>query len=94
MLARKGGVRKITGPVSVWIHAVYKKPTGREVGLKYTRPDVDNIAKAILDGLQGIAYKDDGQVAFLEVGKRWSVDDTPGVHVRLKGDRELDKTCD
>ena len=35
-------------------------------------PDVDNIAKIILDALNGIAYKDDAQVVTLFVDKYWS----------------------
>ena len=33
------------------------------------RPDVDNIAKSILDALNGLAYKDDSQVANLLILK-------------------------
>ena len=33
------------------------------------KPDVDNIAKAILDGLNGVAYDDDAQVVDLHVVK-------------------------
>lgn len=35
-------------------------------------PDVDNVAKIILDALNGIAYKDDSQVVTLSVDKLWS----------------------
>lgn len=33
------------------------------------RPDIDNYIKAIMDGLQGVAFADDGQVAQLVVSK-------------------------
>ena len=33
------------------------------------RPDIDNIAKAVLDALNGIAYQDDAQVMQLNVKK-------------------------
>ena len=33
------------------------------------RPDIDNIVKIILDSLNGLAYKDDNQIAKLEVEK-------------------------
>ena len=36
------------------------------------KPDADNIAKAILDALNGLAYYDDAQVVHLEVQKRYS----------------------
>lgn len=36
------------------------------------KPDVDNIAKIILDALNGVAYKDDAQVVNLMVRKYYS----------------------
>lgn len=36
------------------------------------KPDVDNLAKAVLDALNGIAFADDSQVGELIVGKRWA----------------------
>ena len=43
-------------------------------GLEYPRkkPDTDNIAKIILDSLNGIAYKDDSQIIELTVLKRYT----------------------
>lgn len=34
------------------------------------KPDVDNVAKAVLDGLNGVAYEDDAQVTDLHVMKQ------------------------
>lgn len=39
------------------------------------KPDVDNIAKAILDSLNGIAYKDDSQVTCITVFKQYAEED-------------------
>jgi len=36
------------------------------------KPDTDNIAKIVLDALNGIAYKDDSQVVFLQVEKGYA----------------------
>lgn len=36
------------------------------------KPDIDNIAKVVLDALNGIAYKDDKQVINLSVRKKYS----------------------
>ena len=47
-----------------------------------SKPDCDNIAKAVLDALNGIAYHDDSQVVCLAVGKWYS--DAPCVHVSIK----------
>lgn len=60
-----------TGPVGVRIH-VYKplKSGKKNARNPFTaKPDVDNIAKAVLDGLNGVAYQDDSQVITLEVVK-------------------------
>lgn len=35
------------------------------------KPDIDNIAKVVLDALNGIAYKDDTQVINLELHKKY-----------------------
>ena len=40
--------------------------------LNYThKPDTDNIAKIVLDSLNGLAYKDDAQITRLEVEKSY-----------------------
>lgn len=38
------------------------------------KPDADNVAKIILDSLNGIAYKDDSQVVELTVLKRFTTE--------------------
>lgn len=67
-----------TKPFKVKITAIFKPPEKiskkkREELLfkvNYTnRPDIDNVAKIILDSLNGLAYKDDSQVSELLVFK-------------------------
>lgn len=43
------------------------------------KPDADNIAKAIMDGMAGIVYEDDAQVARVSCRKRYG--EEPGVYV-------------
>lgn len=38
------------------------------------KPDIDNIAKSILDALNGIVYKDDSQVTDLSIIKKYGED--------------------
>ena len=45
------------------------------------KPDLDNIAKSILDSLNGLAYKDDSQVIGLQIEKYYSKE--PRVEVEL-----------
>lgn len=49
------------------------------------KPDADNIAKAILDALNGIAYHDDKQVVSCAVRKRYTFrdDDSPRIVVHI-----------
>lgn len=51
--------------------------TGEEWPMK--KPDIDNVAKAFLDAMNGIVYKDDVQVIRLHVTKTYSI--LPGVHI-------------
>lgn len=46
------------------------------------KPDCDNLAKIILDALNGIAYKDDSQVTSLHINKEYGTQ--PKVIVELK----------
>lgn len=52
------------------------------------KPDLDNIAKIVLDSLNGLAYKDDSQVVKMQIEKYYS--DSPRVEVYLK-EREYEK---
>lgn len=48
------------------------------------KPDIDNIAKLILDALNGIAYEDDAQVVILQCAKKprtRAIEDTTQVTV-------------
>lgn len=60
-----------------------KKRIDISVGKLYPtkKPDADNIAKSILDSLNGIAYHDDSQVVELNVTKLYS--EYPRVEVML-----------
>ena len=45
------------------------------------KPDIDNVIKAVLDALNGIAYKDDARVVELEARKVYG--NEPGVAVEI-----------
>ena len=79
----------ITGPVKLTIAATFqpakswsKKKTADHLGRAHTqRPDLDNIAKAIKDGLNRIAWADDSQVAEMTCRKVWGPTAQTVVHV-------------
>ena len=69
-----GGVKAPKGvEVAVHITTVRPLPKSRPKRIEsepdICRPDVDNISKAVLDALNGVAWEDDSQVTELVVGK-------------------------
>lgn len=48
-----------------------------------TKPDADNVVKAIFDGLNGVLWRDDVQVVNMTMSKRYSL--TPCVRVCVGG---------
>lgn len=87
-------LEKIDGTVSVQIDIFYEVPKSYTKKRKTdiyesdyqirpeVRGDIDNVAKSILDGMNGICFKDDIQVVELIVNKRF--DDAAGVSVMVK----------
>lgn len=80
----RSGAKKLEGAISANIicyfpipKSVSKKKREAMHGTFYTKkPDCDNIAKIILDALNGIAYDDDSQVASLRVWKVYDAEET------------------
>lgn len=80
-----------TGPVRVAIKATFKIPVSDSKATKAAKlaneikpkakPDLDNIAKAVLDALNNVAYYDDAQVYRLEVMKEFG--EEPGLTVTV-----------
>ncbi len=80
----------ITGNVQVDIIAVYQVPkswakalqaSARRGDIMPTRPDIDNVIKIILDGMNEVAYLDDQQVHMISAEKRYG--DLARVEIRL-----------
>ena len=86
-IAAKG--KKHTGALRLSVMAYFKIPKSR-VDLKQgdwhlNNTDLDNVVKACQDGLNGIAFEDDKQIAQIFASKYW--DDDERVEVELE---ELD----
>jgi Holliday junction resolvase RusA-like endonuclease len=74
-----GSGSPIEGSVSVFIYISFSVPQSyskRKRGAclsgdeKHTKkPDLDNVAKALIDGMNGIIFKDDSQITSLHVTK-------------------------
>ena len=73
---------KLEGPLSLTIHAFFSIPKSTSKKLKnewihgrcpvIKKPDTDNLAKAIADSLNKIAYNDDSQIAEIYVTKEYA----------------------
>jgi Holliday junction resolvase RusA-like endonuclease len=82
------GGEVLDGPVSIRIVCLFERPKGhskkrrQQAEPKATKPDLDNIGKAVLDALKDIAYNDDGQVCWLYVQKYYvGPCDHPGTEI-------------
>ena len=87
LAAAAAGLREQAKPVSVVIDAVFARPKSHlnKSGVKPTapalpRPDVDNLAKAVLDSLQDV-MGDDTHVARLVVEKSWGTEGRTTVRI-------------
>ena len=86
---------RLNGELAVNIAAHYAIPTSKPKKMQAamrdgsvrptTKPDIDNVIKAVLDGLNGVAYADDAQVVELSASKCYS--DDPRVVVIVKHSR-------
>ncbi len=80
LTATRQGAELMTGPVSVEILFLMQRPKSLPKKVKHhvKKPDIDNLTKAILDGLNGVLWKDDSQVCELVARKIYTRDE-PGV---------------
>lgn len=89
--AKAAGLTQPDKPVTVVIEARFSRPRShyRKSGVKPTapplpRPDCDNVAKAVLDGLQDV-MGDDTKVARLVVEKKWASNGSTKIEVITNG---------
>ena len=73
ILYRKAGGRKHYGAMKVKAGFYFAtKDKRKHYHEKTSRPDVDNLLKALFDGLNEIAFDDDSQIVHVEAYKLWS----------------------
>jgi Holliday junction resolvase RusA-like endonuclease len=90
LYARQVFKRPLTGAIRLQIEFYMPIPASASKARKASllnrphvgRPDLDNLAKLVLDGCNGVVYADDGQIALLHVTKWWS--DTPRTVVEVR----------
>ena len=72
-----GDMEPLETPLSVFLHfslpipvSASKKVREALLGAPHTKkPDIDNLCKSVLDGMAGIVFKNDGQIASLHAKK-------------------------
>ena len=72
----------INGPVALSLAFYMKRPKSRKKdNYVMTTPDLDNLEKAFLDGLNDVAYGDDKQVVVKNAVKKYIITGEPRVEV-------------
>lgn len=80
---RNGLHRATEAPCAVFMDMAYEVPKSYTKSRKaqcYSqqkqpgKPDADNVAKAILDAMNGIVYEDDRRAVFLHIVKRYAIE--------------------
>lgn len=66
-------------PAASWSKSRFREALNGQI---FPRPDIDNLAKAILDGLNGVIYADDSQIYKLTAMKKYGEKDE--IHVCVK----------
>lgn len=70
-------------PMELKLLFIFKAPDGVKDGTPHTsKPDADNLAKAVKDALNGVLWNDDCQVSILYAEKRYE-SDNPGVTISV-----------
>lgn len=82
------GLAPLEGPVAVFVYFYLPRPKSlaKSVTLPAKRPDIDKLARAVLDGLtEGGAWLDDGQVVRLQAQKNYAgVNSSPGCQIDIR----------
>lgn len=73
------GKTVLEGPVKVTLTAYFSHKT--KTGWHVSRPDLDNIIKAVLDALNGIVFDDDAAVCELVASKKYDNEERVEVQV-------------
>lgn len=71
LVMRSLGIKTFTGPVTIEVYFCFEQPKRNKYPYHVSRPDIDNLLKMVLDGLNGVAFADDAQVWHVTMGKQY-----------------------
>lgn len=80
-------ISPVTYPCSIHVAVFDVRP--KSTKLMFPKPDIDNYAKGVLDGLNGTVIEDDWLVTDLSVSKRWT-DGPARIEVTITKTEEFD----
>lgn len=87
------GCQPLDGPVSVKLTFLMPRPKAMPKSAPLTmcaRPDLDKLARAVLDGITGVCFEDDSQVTrLLVVKRRAGTAEEPGVMIHVEPGEEI-----
>lgn len=86
-LAAYPDAQPIRGPFAVGINAYYRRPKEPMNALPMVKPDLDNVVKAVLDALDGVAYTNDKNNCSIVATKQYT-DYEPSIWVWLTAKEE------
>lgn len=91
-LSEYGAEKPMEGPLKLEVLAVYPIPKAtpkKNIGpmldceiVPIVKPDIDNVAKAVMDALNGVAFPDDNAIVCMKCRKVYG--GAPGIRVKLE----------
>lgn len=77
--------KPLEGPLIVHVLAIFKRPKTVDRKQHTVKPDIDNIAKAICDSLNGVLWSDDKSIVYLTIRKLYGDADLINLEVYQNG---------
>lgn len=87
-VAKYPDMAPLQGPLFLEVDFALPQPKGIPLYRRHTaspskKPDLDNLLKAVTDGLNKVAFVDDAQVVQVVLRKRYAVGSTPNTFILL-----------
>jgi Holliday junction resolvase RusA-like endonuclease len=70
--AALAGFKPVQGGIKITTDFLLLKPKSTKRAFPWVKPDLDKLVRAVLDGLNGVAYEDDSQVILIQATKTYS----------------------